>query len=155
MLENPDGWARTVVPRILDEEISRRSKADQNFNTELIREAATIMDGDPLFKDKNLGDAVVAEIQQNFNNVNRQLHPSVAAQLLVQGGLANVVRRVAATKTNAFADHKPVAGPMGTVTPPPPKPAKAKPVKLSESAAALAKRWNYSAEDIAKVFGEQ
>jgi hypothetical protein len=155
MLENPDAWARTVVPRILDEEVSRRTQADKNFNTELIRQAAAAMDNDPLFEDKELGNSVVAEIQKNFNSVNRQLHPSVAAQLLVSGAVANVFRAKAGTKVNPLAGNKPGGGPIGTVKPPPAVAPKAKPVKLSESAAALAKRWNYSPEDIAKVFGEQ
>jgi hypothetical protein len=155
MLENPDAWARNIVPRILDEEVSRRSNADQQFNTELIRHASAAMDGDALFTDQALGNAVVEEIQKNFGTVNRNIPPALAAQLLVNSALANVVRRQAQTRTNPLAGNTPVKGPMGTVTPPAPKPAKAKPVKLSEDARALAKRWNYSEDDIARVFGEQ
>ncbi len=155
MLENPDAWARTVVPKILDEVVQTRTRVDQEFNAELIRQAAQQMDNDPLYQDKALGNAVVGAIQKNFNSVNRQIHPTLSAQMMVNSALANVMRQRAQTKTNPLAGNKPATGPMGTVKPPPHTPPKAKPVKLSEEAAALVKRWNYSAEDIARVFGEQ
>lgn len=155
VLENPDGWLRTQVPRLLDEVVNQRNQAEQQFNTELIRQAASAMDNDPLFTDKTLGNAVVEEIQRNFTSVNRNVPPAVAAQLLVNASLANVVRKQAQTRTNPLAGNKPASGPMGTVKPPSVPAQKAKPVKLTAEASALAKRWNYSDEDVARVFGEQ
>jgi len=154
MLENPDAWARTVVPRILDEVVQTRSRAEQEFNSELIRQAAAQMDNDPLFQDKNLGNAVVSEIQRNFGSIDKKLPPGVAAQLLVNNALASVVRQ-SRQKQNPLSGNAPQKGPMGTIKPPVAAQAKPKPVKLSDEAAALVKRWNYSPEDVARVFGEQ
>lgn len=154
-LENPEAYLQKAVPKILQAEVSKVTQAEQTFNTELIRNAASRMDSDPLFADKELGNAVVQEIQKNFNSISRRLPPDVAAQLLVSDAVANVMRQRAATKTNPLAGNRPSGMPIGTIKAPPAPTPKVKPVKLSESAAALAKRWNYSTEDIAKVFGEQ
>lgn len=154
MLEDPDKWARSIVPRIIDEEISKRTQADQSFNTELIRQAVGFMDNDPLFADKELGSEVIGEITKNFGTVDKRFPPTVAAQLLVNKALANVIRQRTFTKTNPLAANKPIIGPLGTITAPVVAAAKPKPIKLSESAAALAKRWNYSPEDIARIFKE-
>jgi len=158
VLENPDAWLRNTVPKILHDEVARITKQDQEFNSELIRNAAATMDSDALFKGEEgqkLGNAVVAEIQKNFNSVDRNVNPAVAARLLVSDAVVSVMRQNIGKKENPLAGNRPVAGPMGTVKPPVSGMPKAKPPKLSESASALAKRWNYSAEDIARVFGEQ
>uniref|UniRef100_A0A6M3LM82 Uncharacterized protein n=1 Tax=viral metagenome TaxID=1070528 RepID=A0A6M3LM82_9ZZZZ len=158
ILENPDAWAeaklREAFPRILDQEVQRRTQQDTQHTSEVVRQAGAIMDSDPLFQDKELGSEVIAEIQKNFNTV-RGLQPNVAAQLLVSNAVSAAFRKRTLTKTNPLAGNRPVTGPMGTVKPPVAPVAKPKPVKLSEEAAALAKRWNYSAEDISKVFGNE
>lgn len=160
ILENPDAWAegklREALPRILDQEVQRRTEQEQRHAGEVIRHAGAMMDGDPLFQGaegQKLGNEVIGEMQKNFGSV-RGLNPQVAAQLLVSNAVASIVRKKAGLQTNPLAGNKPTTGPIGTVKPPPAPAVKPKPVKLSSEAAALAKRWNYNEEDIARVFGE-
>jgi hypothetical protein len=151
MLENPDGWLRSALPGMMREEASRQQQAEQNFNTELIRQAAATMDSDPLFADKNLGNAVVSEIQKNFNNVNRTLHPEVAAQLLVSTALANVVRQNALRRSNGLAGNRPATGPIGTVTPPANTTAKPAPIKIDDMTKRIASYFGNTPEQIQEM----
>jgi hypothetical protein len=156
MLENPDAWAETVIPRIMDKVQAQRSKADQEYMGNFIREAGSLMDSDPLYQGdegQKLGAEVIAEVQKNIGKLDRRFPPADAARLWVANSTLNVVRQRTNVKQNALAGNRPSTGPMGTITPPAQKALKAKPIKLSDEAAALAKRWNYSHEDIAKVFG--
>lgn len=154
VFEDSDAWARAVVPRILNEEVSKRTHAEQTFNTELIRRSAGIMDADPLFTDKVLGNEVVEEIQKNFGLIDRQLSPAIAAQLLVNSAITNVIRKRTMAKINPLAGNKPITGPMGTIVPSRSTPLKAKPIKLTDEAKKLKEKFGYSEEDIQRVFGE-
>jgi len=153
VFDDPDKWARTVVPRILDEEVNRRTKADQAFTSEVIRIAGKAMDTDPLYADAALGKEVVEEIQKNFSSLDKRNRPEVEAERLVMRSYQAVQRRKM-QKQNALAGNKPANAPIGTVTPPARQSNKPASVNLSKEAAALAKRWNYSPEELAKVFKE-
>jgi hypothetical protein len=162
LLDNPGEALRQMgfvsaadVPRLVHETIGQATAAEQRYNADLIQNAAALMDSDPMFADKNLGNAVVNEIQQSFATIDRRLPPQVAAQLLVNGAVTNIARKATMAKSNPLAGNKPVSGPMGTVKPPVAPAAKAKPIKLSAETAALAKRWNYSQDDLARVFGTE
>jgi hypothetical protein len=150
--ENPEAWARKIVPQILDDVLIQKTKAEQTFNASLIQETAALMEADPLFRDQTLGNEVVQEIQRNFG-VAKGLNPKVGAELLVGKALREVTRHRSLAKTNPLAGNQPVKGPMGTVTAAPVKP-NVKPVKLTEEAENLKKRFGYSEEDIARIFKE-
>jgi hypothetical protein len=156
LLENPGAVLESVlresVPRIFNEEISKRSQAETRFNQDLIRNAASVMDSDPLFSDKALGNEVVQEIQKAITQIDRNLPPQVAAQLLVSSATASVFRKRATTKTNPLSANRPATGPIGTIAPPAAKKASTPTVKLSEEAMKLKKRFNYSDEDLARIF---
>jgi hypothetical protein len=158
ILENPDAWAeaklREAFPRILDQEVQRRTQQDTQHASEVVRHTGMLMDSDPLFQDKELGGEVIGEIQKNFNTV-RGLNPDVAAQLLISNAVAAVYRKKTITKTNPLAGNRPATGPIGTVKAPVALVAKPKPIKLSDAAMELKKRWNYTDEDLAKVFGDE
>lgn len=147
------GYVRAAdIPTIMQQQVQNMTKAEQNYSAEVIRNAAAAMDADPLFTDKEFGNEVVAEIQKNFGSLSRQLPPNVAAQLLVSNSVANVYRKKAGLKANPLAGNKPIDGPNGTIKPPATPPRAVKPVKLSEHAERLAKRFGYKEEDLAKVF---
>jgi len=153
IFDDPDRWAKTVVPRIIDEEVNRRTKADQNFTSEVIRIAGKAMDSDPLYADAALGKEVVEEIQKNFSSLDKRNRPEVEAERLVLRSYQAVQRRKM-QKQNALSDNKPANAPIGTVSPPAKTATKPASVNLSKEAAALAKRWGYSQEELAKVFKE-
>jgi hypothetical protein len=147
MLENPDAWAEKVFPKIMDREISRRTQAEQGYTSELIRQAAAVMDNDPLFTDKELGNAVVGEIQKNFSNANRNVDPGTAAQLLVHSSLANVYRQ-RSVKGNGLAGNRPHTGPMGTITPPAAAVAKGPAIKIEDMTKRVAGYFGNTPEQI-------
>ena len=148
IFDNPDKWARTVIPKILHEEISKQTKAEQNFNTEVIRHAANLMDSNPLYTDKTLGNEVVAEIQKGFHSVNRSLPPDVAAELTVNRALAKVIAARTAVKANPLTGNTPVTG-IGTIKPSGVAPTgKAPPVKLDDIAKKVASWFGNTEEDV-------
>jgi len=158
ILDDPDRWTeskiRAAVPQILNEEIQKRMQADQGYTAGVIQHAARIMDSDPLFEDKTFGAEVVAEAQKQFGTLQKNIPPDVAAELLINKALASVNRRKMLEKKNPLAGNQP-GKVVGGITAPPAPAAKPKVPKLSESAQALAKRWGYSAEDLAKVFKDE
>jgi hypothetical protein len=155
LLENPDAWAesklRTVVPQIFDQELQRRTKAEQQYTTELIKNAGSIMDSDPLFNDKEFGKQVIEEVQKGFGSLDKRLPPDVNAQLVINNAITSVYRKQALTKKNALAGNQP-GKTVGTITPPATQKTTVKAPKLSDTAQSLAKRWGYSNEDLAKLF---
>lgn len=165
ILERPDaamqqmGYVKASdIPRIINDTIGQQTAAEQRYNAEVVQQTAALMDADPIFQGeegKKLGAEAIEEIQKGFRTLDKRLPPQIAAQLLLNGAVAGVSRKRILTKPNAFAGKTPVKGPMGTVTPPVATPAKAKAPKLSADAAALAKRWGYSEEDISKVFASE
>ena len=142
------------VPNILQRTIAKQSAAEQAFNSEVIRHAAGVMDSDPLYSDKELGNAVVAEIQKNFGNVNKRLPSDAAAQLLVSTALANVVRQRASVKTNPLAGNKPHTGPMGTIGAPAVAKASPAPVKLDDTTKRMAAFLGVSEAEAAKMLAD-
>lgn len=157
LLEQPEAvfsqFLETQAPKVFEKVISQRNQAEQAFTNNVVRNAASIMDTDPLFTDQAFGNEVVAEIQRNFQNVRRDVAPEVAAQLLVNSAVANVYRKTK-SPANGLSGNRPAAGPLGGVKPPPSPTPKAQPVKLSSEAKKLAERFGYKDEDLAKVFAE-
>ena len=156
MYDDPDGWVekkfQEKIPQMMDQEIYRRTTQDQQYTSEVIRYAGSLMDKDPMFADKDLGNEVISEVQKNFGSLNKGLTPDVSAQLLVSNAFSNVMRR-RNVKGSPLAGNT-GAGNVGGITPPAGTPPKAKPVKLTDEAQKLADRWGYSEEDLGKVFGE-
>jgi hypothetical protein len=154
--DDPDGWInkkfQETMPHMVNQEIQRRTTQDQQYTSEVIQYAGRIMDADPLFQDKALGNEVINEVQKTFGKVNKGLNPDVSAQLLVSNAYTNVMRKKN-VKANPLAGNGGAKG-VGGVTAPVGTSPKAKPVKLTAEAQKLATRWGYSDEDLGKVFGE-
>jgi hypothetical protein len=158
ILDDPDGWAerkiRQLAPKVMYEEAERVSTADRNYTSTLIQSAGQIMDNDPLFSDKNFGNQVIAEIQQQFGGINKNLPPDVNAQLLINSAVTNLMRK-GKGKGNALSGNTGINTPVGGVGPSMTPPKKAVNVpKLSPDAQRLAQRWNYKTEDLERVFKE-
>jgi len=157
ILDNPDAWVtqriQQIAPQVLHNEINRVTAAEQNYTAALIQHAGQMMDGDPLFADKSLGNEVIAEIQKGFGSVNKNLPPNINAQLLISNAVTNIYRRNAGQKTNALAGNKGVkVGVGGVKAGTPSKSSKRIIEKLDPDAARLAKMWNYKEEDLQRAF---
>lgn len=146
-LDDPAQALRAFVPRILDEEISKRTTAETQYTSEIVKNSASIMDNSPLFADRELGQEVINEILASLPKMDRSIPPSAAARILVNESYANVVSK-RMTKGNPFAGRQPVKG-HGTITQPP---AKAQPkapgVKLDPVAARVAKWFGNTDEEV-------
>lgn len=155
LLEKPEAvlnqFLETQAPKVFEKVFHQRTQAEQQFTGDVVRNAAALMDTDPLFTDLAFGNEVVAEIQRNFGNMRRDVSPEVAAQLLVNSAVTNVYRKTK-SPANGLSENRPAVGPLGGVKPPPFTPPKAPPVKLSSEAKKLAERFGYKDEDLAKVF---
>lgn len=141
------------APNIIANIAKAQSQAEQQFTQSVIKGAADIMMADPLFADQAFGNDVVNEIKNSFGSIRRDLPTEVASQLLVNSAVANVYRKNKAP-ANGLSGNRPATVPLGGVKPPPATPPKAPPVKLSAEAKALAERFGYKDEDLAKVFKE-
>lgn len=154
LLENPDGWLEKKLaasfPRVLDQVVQQRTQAENSYNTELIRQAGQLMDSDPLFSDKALGNEVIEEIKKGFGSVNRNVPPALAAQMLVNNSIAGVYRSRSATKSNPLAGNAP-GKVVGSVTPPVRTAPKEAPVKLDSMAKKIAAMFGNSDEDVQKM----
>jgi len=157
VLNNPDAWleqkAANLVPRMLQSEIQKMQQAEQGYTTEFIKQAGNILDTDPLFEDKELGNAVVLEIKNSMGNLDKRLPPNYAAQLSVSNAIASVMRKQKAEKHNPLAGNQPGKA-VGGIKPPPVPTQKIKIPKLSAEAEKLRKRWGYTDEDLARLFPE-
>jgi hypothetical protein len=156
ILDDPEAWLdqriREKAPRVMLEEVERATTAERNYNSSIIQVAGQMMDNDPLFKDRDFGAEVIKEIQQQFGGLNKQLHPNVNAQLLINSAVVNVYRKRAGQNTNALSGNTGVKSGVGGVKPGNVVPLKSKPVKLSPDAEKLARRWGYKEDDLARVF---
>lgn len=147
VFDDPDRWYRQ---KRQEEEIASTQRAQA-----IIVNAGRSMDNNPVFADQKLGAEVIQEIQQNFNLYQKaDMDPAVAAELMVARAAMTVQARRAQQKQNPLAANAKAKAPAAGVAPPVPKQAKAAPIKLSAEAEKLKKRWGYSDEDLAKVFGE-
>lgn len=152
LLENPDNYLRTVVPKILHEEINRVTRAEQTYTADIIRNAGELMNNDPLFSDTEFGTEVVKEIQKNFSTLDKSIAPAMAARLLVAESIATVNRRKLGQKVNPLANNTPGKAP-GNQTPPAAPPPSVKVPKLDPYTERWAKKWGYKDEDLVKLYG--
>lgn len=145
-VENPSRW--------LDMEISRRQNAAAQRSQTVIAHAARLMETDPIFEDRDFGREVIGEMANVMGDIPQNSSPDVAAKLLVSEALRSLVRKRAATPKNAYAGRGPSGG-AGGVKPPGAPASKPRVPKLSPEVRRLAKAWNYSEEDLARLYGEK
>jgi hypothetical protein len=158
-LENP-GQAlsqllRTEVPKIFRDTVNTQTRAQQAHTNDVIKNAADIMQSDPLFAGKEnteFGTSVAKYVVANLHTMDRSIPPKLAAKLLVQDAVL-ADNRQKAIKANPLAGNKTQTGPLGTIGAPAPSKPATKPPKLSSDAEALAKRFGYKTDDLIKVFG--
>ena len=151
LLENP----REVIRSEMQAYESERTQKQTSHLNSTMDTVGMIMESDPLYLDKTLGNEVVAEIKQmvQTNKINPNLPPEAAGKLALADAVVNVYRRRAGVKTNPLSANAPANTGPGLA--PPAKPAvKVKMPQLDEVTKKMAEKWGYNAEDLARVYGE-
>lgn len=150
LLEDPV----STIKQIVNETQTREAQATQRHTQETFTVIGNMMDSDPLYQDKELGSELVEEVKAQFKagNLNTQLPPQSAAQVLHAEALANVMRK--RKGTNPLKGNTTTAA-LGNLQPGVPN-AKPKPKmpKLSEETKTWAKKWGYKDKDLLRVFGD-
>jgi hypothetical protein len=117
------------------------------------------MDSDPLYnKEDGLGEELVEEVKKQFQSgkLNTDVSPSAAAAILQSEALANVVRNRQKHKPSPLSGNSPA--PTGTGTLAPGATNTVKKIKmptLQPETLALAKKWGYTDEALAKLYGSE
>ena len=150
VFDAPDQWFNTKYQQLKEKE----TQDQVNYNNTMFKTAGSIMDTDPIFTDKGLGTEVIEEVKKIAPMIDRRIPADTAGNVLIKDALVNVYKRRAEKKINPLSKNTPTKTPLGTITPPAPKPIKSKAPKLSPLAAEMAKKWNYNEDDLKKVFGE-
>ena len=151
LLENPREVIRSEFKAMQSEE-ARQQTAHLNSTMETIGQ---LMEADPLYTDKSLGDEVVSYLGNmvKAGKIDRNLPPDAAGKLALADAVAAVFRERAGVKTNPLSGNTPANVSPGLK--PSVKPTvKAKAPKLDDVTAKFAKKWGYNDEDLSRVFGE-
>jgi hypothetical protein len=115
-----------------------------------------LMETDPLYKNKELGNEVVEEIKVlvNSGKINTNVPAGEAGKIMLGDALSNVFRKRQEAKTNPLNQNTP-QNTGGNLTPPStPVKAKVKIKKLDELTQKMADKWGYKDEDLEKLYGE-
>ena len=151
LLENPRDVIRSEFKAMQNEETQQHT-VHLNSTMDSI---GMLMEADPLYTDKALGDEVVAQLGDmvKTGKIDSSLHPDAASKVALAEAVTAVFRKRAGTKTSPLAGNKPKNTGSG-LKPGTPTSYKPKVPKLDAETAKWAKKWNYSDEEIARVLGE-
>jgi hypothetical protein len=152
LLENPREMIRQEI-------VAERSESTQQETAHLNEAMQTVggmMESDSLYKDKDLGSEVVAEIKNmvQTGNVESGVPGAQAGKLMLADALSNVMRKRQSAKINPLENNKPGGG-GDNLQAPAKATTKLKAPKLDPDTQKLADRFGYSPEQLVKVFGEK
>lgn len=148
LLEDPV----STIKQIMTETQSQEAAITQHHNSQTFTHLGHMMDSDPLYQDKDLGNELVQEVKRQFQegNINRTLPPESAARVLHAEALANVLR----SRKKATPLQNNPGKVAGTLTPGVPSTKNTlKTPNLSPETKKWAEKWGYSDEDLAKLYG--
>ena len=152
LLDDPRAIIRSEMEAYENE---RTTKQITHLNTAM-ETVGNLMESDPLYTDKELGNEVVAEIKSlvQANKVDHKVAPAKAGKLVLADALSNVLRKRQGLKTNPLGANTPKGA--GSNLKPPSTPSRAKPKmpKLDDITQSMAQKWGYSEEDLAALYGE-
>jgi hypothetical protein len=142
-----------TIGSIVDERLNQRDQQYQSHVTNTMTQVANLMDSNPLYNDKDLGNEVVESIKAQVQDgkVHLGVDPENAGSIILGNALADVMRKRASKKVNPLGTNTPTGG-SGTLKPPAVKKKAPKVATLDERTQKMAKHWGYSQEDLAKIF---
>lgn len=152
LLEKP----REVIRAEIEAFSAERSKKETTHLNKTMESVGGLMESDPLYSDKDLGNEVVEEIKKMIQSgkVGSDLPPASAGKLMLADALSNVFRKRQSKKTNPLSTNKPGGGAANLNAPAAPT-KKAKVPKLDEFTQRMAEKWGYKEEDLARLYGEK
>lgn len=145
------------IDKILSKREQKKQVDAQRYNDAAITGIGRYMDSDPIFKDQEFGQKVLNATLQNIGNMRRDVPPDIAAQLLVKDAVIAVGKDKIVGSKNPLDKNTGAKQPFGSESAPSGQKQKIdyNGPKLSESAAKLAAKWNYSPEDLNKLFPDK
>lgn len=142
LLENPKAFVTDVLRGLGSEEMQ--------YNQEVATSAAQLMAQNDMFdKDKTLAADVIEEIKHIYPELPKNIHPKVAARLVLGEAMSKTMMKRMGTKPNPLAHNKPATGPLGTIQSSAPARPGAKPVVLDDKMRRLVQGFGFS-EDVAQ-----
>lgn len=151
LLESPREFVRQEFEALQNE---RTQKQTKHLNSTM-ETVAELMDTDPLYSDKDLGNSVVEEIKKMVQSgkMSNELKPKDAGKVLLADALTSVFRKRQSLKTNPLSANTPGSG-ASNLSPPSAAVKKVKVPKLDEVTQRMADKWGYKPEDLAAIYGE-
>lgn len=150
LLEDPVNTIREIMTETQNQQTTKT----QQHSTDTLTHLGTMMDSDPLYQDKDLGNELVDEVKKQFQTgkVDESLSPQAAAKVVHAEALANVLR--ARKKANPLKANQPGSS-TGTIMPGTSS-VKTTPKMpdLSEDTKKWAKKWGYSDKDLIRIYGK-
>jgi DNA-directed RNA polymerase subunit F len=150
LLEDPI----TTIKEIMNETQAQQTTQLQTHHSETFNYLGNMMDSDPLYEDKDLGNELIAEVKKQFTEgrIDTSLSPKAAAKLLHAEALANVMRNK--RKNNPLTKNTPASS-IGSLQPGVPTTTpKPKAPKLDPETLKWAQKWGYSDEDLTKLYAK-
>lgn len=151
LLENP----RDVIRSEMEAYESERTQKQTTHLNMAMETVGTLMEADPLYQDKDLGNEVVEEIKQlvKTGKVDSNASPTQAGKIILADALSSVIRKRQGAKTNPLEKNT-ASGGGANLQAPAKTTVKLKAPKLDDVTTQWAKKWGYSEEDLSKLYGE-
>lgn len=150
LLESPREFVRQEFEALQNEQTTKQTR---HLNTTM-ETVGELMESDPLYADKDLGNEVVEEIKKmvQTGKIDYNVKANVAGKIVLADALSNVFRRRQNKKVSPLEGNKPGNG-ASSLTPPEESQPKVKVPKLDDVTKRMADKWGYNDEDLARVFG--
>jgi len=151
LLENPRDVIRSEF-KAYQSEMTQKQTTHLNNTMETVGQ---LMESDPLYTDKSLGNEVVAEIKKmvQTGKFDSDLPPNQAGKVILGDALSNVIRTRQSAKVNPLSANTAQNTSSG-LQPPARSTPKPKVPKLDDVTKTMAQKWGYSEEDLAKLYGQ-
>ena len=152
LLDDPRKIIRSEMDRY---ETERSTQSTMHINTAM-ETVGNMMEADPLYTDKDLGNEVVAEIKTlvQTGKVNTNVPASESGKLVLADALTNVMRTRQNLRKNPLKANSPSNKSAGLKPPATPPAPVVKAPKLDDVTQKMADKWGYSPEDLASIYGE-
>ena len=153
LLDNP----RNVIRSEMDAYKAEQTTQETNHFNTAMETVGNLMEADPLYSDKTLGTEVVEEVKKlvQTGKIQKNIAPADAGRIMLGDALSNVIRTRQGVKTNPLDSNTPQNTGSSLAAPSSPGVKKVAVPKLEELTAKMSKKWGYSDEALAQLFGEK
>ena len=152
LLDNP----RDVIRSEMDAYNTERTAKETTHFNKAMETVGTLMESDPLYSDKDLGNEVVEEVKKlvQTGKILTNVAAADAGKIMLGDALSNVIRTRQGVKTNPLSKNTPQNTPGSLNAPTDPGGPKVKAPKLDTFTKQMAEKWGYKDEDLAQLYNE-